>query len=242
MDKLKIETIVSGTSGNNNRREFIKKSILIGAFAGFGGITLFDSCKTQIEENSTVENLMREHALLSRLMLIYDHCNVQLVNNRAFDRESLTNAANVIKHYIEDYHEKAEEEYLFPYIVNANKLPELIQLLFIQHAEGRKLTLKIIQVTKQKPSLNTDESLKLSVLLTKFNSMYRPHAAREDTVVFPALRNSISNNKYLEMSENFKKKEQLLFGADGFDSMLEKVAVIEKKLGIYELADFNPIL
>lgn len=37
------------------------------------------------------------------------------------------------------------------------------------------------------------------------------------------------------MSENFKKKEQLIFGTDGFDLMLEKVAIIEKKLGIFEL-------
>lgn len=58
MEKLKIETIVSGTNGNNNWREFIKKSILLGALTGIGGITLFDSCKTQIEENSAVENLM----------------------------------------------------------------------------------------------------------------------------------------------------------------------------------------
>lgn len=242
MEKLNIETIVQGTGGNNNRREFIKKSVLLGAFAGIGGITLLDGCKSKTEENTPVENLMREHALLSRLMLIYDHCNKQLVTNQSFDWESLSNAAHVISHYIEDYHEKAEEQYLFPFIVNANKQPELIQLLFIQHAEGRKLTLQIINEAKQKPPVNTDDSLKLSVLLTKFNAMYRPHAAREDTEVFPALKKIISNSRYLEMSEEIWKKEQKLIGADGFETMLEKVMVIEKKLGIFELADFTNVL
>jgi hemerythrin-like domain-containing protein len=36
--------------------------------------------------------------------------------------------------------------------------------------------------------------------------MYRPHADREDTVVFPTLKSLISNSRYLEMGEKSKKK------------------------------------
>ncbi len=40
--------------------------------------------------------------------------------------------------------------------------------------------------------------------------------------------------------KNLKKMEQKLFGKDGFETMVGKVAAIEKTLGIYELAQFTP--
>jgi hypothetical protein len=40
--------------------------------------------------------------------------------------------------------------------------------------------------------------------------------------------------------EDLDKKEHQLFGEDGFESMVDRVASIEKTLGIYELAQFTP--
>lgn len=241
MEKLKKVAIVSKLVGDYMLRVFLRKSILLGMFAGIVGIILLIGCKNKMEENSPVESLMREHALLSRVMIIYDHCNNQISNNEPLDRESLANAALIIKEYIEDYHEKLEEKYLFPLIVNANKLQGQVQLLFIQHAEGRKLTMQIIKVT-QENSGNRDELMKLSVLLTKFNTMYRSHAAREDTEVFYILKEFASNKQYCEMKEKFDKKEIEQFGTKGFDVMLNKVMAIEKNLGIFELSEFTTVL
>jgi hemerythrin-like domain-containing protein len=70
--------------------------------------------------------------------------------------------------------------------------------------------------------------------------MYNPHEAREDTVLFPAFRKIVSANEYASLGEDFEKKEHELFGEDGFEKMVDKVTNIEKKLGIYELAQFTP--
>ena len=40
--------------------------------------------------------------------------------------------------------------------------------------------------------------------------------------------------------EDLDKKEHKLFGEDGLESMVDRVASIEKMLGIYELAQFTP--
>jgi quercetin dioxygenase-like cupin family protein len=37
-----------------------------------------------------------------------------------------------------------------------------------------------------------------------------------------------------------EKKEHALFGDDGFEKMVDRVASIEKSLGIYDLAQFTP--
>jgi hypothetical protein len=36
------------------------------------------------------------------------------------------------------------------------------------------------------------------------------------------------------------KKENELFGQDGFEKMVDRVAGLEKQLGIYDLAQFTP--
>jgi hemerythrin-like domain-containing protein len=70
--------------------------------------------------------------------------------------------------------------------------------------------------------------------------MYRPHESREDTVLFPAFRKIVSRHEYDSLGEEFEKNEHKLFGEDGFESMVGKVAGIEKSLGIYELSQFTP--
>jgi hypothetical protein len=42
------------------------------------------------------------------------------------------------------------------------------------------------------------------------------------------------------LGEEFEENEHKRFGEDGFETMVNKVADIEKQLGIYELAQFTP--
>jgi len=140
---------------------------------------------------------------------------------------------------VEDYHEKQEENYLFPRFEKANKLKDLVQTLRQQHQAGRSLTDQIRQLANSK-TLSGNETQKLIELLTVFNTMYRPHEAREDTVLFPAFRKIVSQHEYDSLGEEFEENEHKLFGKDGFETMVNKVADIEKQLGIYELAQFTP--
>ena len=70
--------------------------------------------------------------------------------------------------------------------------------------------------------------------------MYAPHEAREDTVLFPALRDIVSKHEFAALGEDFEKKEHELFGDDGFEKMVDRVATIEKSIGLYDLAQFTP--
>src|ERR1700692_1535658 len=81
---------------------------------------------------------------------------------------------------------------------------------------------------------------KLADALRTFLRMYRPHEAREDTVLFPIFRSIVSPHEYDALGEDFEKKEDELFGEDGFFKGVDQVAALEKKLGIYDLAQFTP--
>lgn len=65
--------------------------------------------------------------------------------------------------------------------------------------------------------------------------------AREDTVLFPALRKIISKNEYFSLGEDFEDKEHKLFGKEGFETIVEKVTEIEKQLGVFDLSNFTPV-
>ena len=47
---------------------------------------------------------------------------------------------------------------------------------------------------------------------------------------------------YHLQGKDLEDREHELFGEDGFDIMVEKVANIEKQLGIYNLSMFTPII
>src|SRR5207253_1160861 len=94
------------------------------------------------------EDLMREHGVLKRVLLIYGEVLRRIDAKQDFPPEALADAAGIIRSFVEDYHEKLEED--------------------------------------------------------------------------------------------FEKKEDELFGDDGFEKMVDKVASIEKRFGIYDLAQFTP--
>jgi hemerythrin-like domain-containing protein len=230
---------------NTHRRDFVKKGLIV-TLSGVAAISLLSGCKDNEEkeegegqEVSPPEDLMQEHGLLNRVLLIYDTCRTHLINKETFPKEAIANAANIIRTFVEDYHEKQEENYLFPRFQKANQLTDLVNVLLQQHQAGRRVTDQIIPLTKSQTATET-ENQKLIQLLTSFNTMYRPHEAREDTVLFPAFRKIVSKNEYDSLGEEFENNEHKLFGNDGFESMVNKVAEIEKSLGIYELSKFTP--
>ena len=87
---------------------------------------------------------------------------------------------------------------------------------------------------------NADDRRKLADSMRQFIRMYNPHEAREDTVLFPAFRGIVSAHEFDSLGEDFEKKEDELFGEDGFFKVVDRVAEIEKKLRIYELSQFTP--
>jgi hemerythrin-like domain-containing protein len=186
------------------------------------------------EDVSTNEDLMREHGVLNRVLLIYDETIRRIQANEKFDPSVVTKSAGIIKSFIEDYHEKLEEDHIFPRFEQAGKLIELTVNLRAQHAMGRRVTERILAAAKS----GDTETLRTS--LAAFNRMYRPHEAREDTVLFPALHKVVSKHEYDAMGEEFERIERKTFGGDGFDMAVDQVTELEKQFGIYDIGQFTP--
>ena len=226
------------------RRSLARAGLIAGA-SFLGGVTLLRAkeekeTNEKMAEVSPPEDLMREHGVLKRILLVYGEALRRLESNEDLNPEPIADSARIIRTFVEDYHEKLEEDFLFPRFRKANKLVDLVDVLLQQHQGGRRLTDITIQFATNQALKNRDDRRRLADSMMQFVRMYSPHEAREDTVLFPAFRSIVSPHEFDSLGEDFEKKEDELFGEDGFGKIVGQVAEIEKKLGIYELAQFTP--
>src|SRR6266446_10081387 len=206
----------------STRRHFLQHTSVAGAGLLIPTFALANSQKARsadeknAEEVSPAEDLMREHGVLNRILLTYDHHLHMLTTKQSFDGSVLVRAADIVRHFVEEYHEKLEEDFLFPRFRKAGKLVNLVDTLLAQHKAGRTLTAKIRELAGVATLKYVSDTDKLADALRAFLRMYRPHEAREDTVLFPAFRSIVSPHEYESLGEDFEKKEDELFGDEGF--------------------------
>jgi len=185
------------------------------------------------------EDLMREHGVLDRLLLVYEAGLRKFDANEDFDPAVITGAAQIVRDFIENYHEQSEEEAVFPRFRKAGKMVPLVDTLLAQHRAGRRVTERVLQYAPGSRSDGEDRR-QLVPAIRSFIAMYRPHAAREDTDLFPLLKEIVSPHEYDAMAEDFERKEHKLFGGDGFEMMVHRVAGLEQSIGINDLTQFTP--
>jgi hemerythrin-like domain-containing protein len=186
------------------------------------------------------EDLMREHGVLRRILLIYDEALRRVDADQDVPAEPLATASRIIRNFVEDYHEKLEEDFLFPRFRKSAMHVDLVNVLQQQHKAGRRLTDSALQLATARGLKDPDARRRLSLSLRQFIRMYRPHAAREDTVLFPAMRGVFTPREFGDLGEEFEKREEERYGYTGFARIVEQVGDLEKRFGIYDLTRFTP--
>lgn len=182
------------------------------------------------------EDLMQEHGVVERVLLLYDEVARRIERSEPFDGAVVRSAAAVVRRFVEDYHERTEERFVFPRLEAARREVELVAVLRRQHQRGREVTDVISRLAGGPPG-GADE---LARALRAFERMYRPHAAREDTVLFPAFREVVGRREYHELGERFEAEEHARFGEHGFEHTVAELARLDAALGIDDLARYTP--
>jgi hemerythrin-like domain-containing protein len=192
------------------------------------------------EEVPPTEDLMREHGVLKRVLLIYEEAERRLRDGTRLPPEALRESADVIRTFIEKYHEELEEKYVFPRLRQAGRLVDTVGVLKTQHEKGRILTGRILSGATAQGLADEHTRERVIGAMKSFHRMYAPHEAREDTVVFPAFRDIMPAREFAEMGERFEGEEHRRFGSAGFTGIVDRVAGLERDLGIYQLSQFTP--
>lgn len=230
------------TNSAQDRRNFIKLAAVASAGVTAAGLIVPTSQAAEKEKKVEAnEDLMREHGILRRALLVYRAAAIRLrTNSDTATASALLKTAKLFRTFGEDYHErKLEEKFIFP-VVRKLKGPAAgyPDVLVAQHNRGRELTDYVMRVT-QSGTIAKNNIIALADALNAFELMYEHHTAREDTIVFTAWKDALSEKAYDEMSEQFEDIEKKTFGHDGFDEAVKDIASIESQLGLTDISQFT---
>ena len=168
------------TNDQSSRRRFLKAGGIFIAASGISAAANLFGKEEEKKENevSPPEDLMREHGVLKRILLIYGEAIRRIEGQEDLPPEPLADSAKIIRDFVEDYHEKLEEDFLFPRFKKANKLIDLVNVLLQQHQAGRRLTDITMHLATNQALKNAADRRKLVDSMRQFIRMYNPHEAR----------------------------------------------------------------
>lgn len=191
---------------------------------------------------AATEDLMREHGVLRRILVVYrESAGLIRAGAAGLDAAALVQAADLFRRFGEDYHEKQlEEQYVFPAVRKAGgEGAGLIDALLRQHDRGREIN-AFVTAKCGGGKIADGDAEPVARALESFARMYEIHAAMEDTVVFQAWKESMPKAELAEMSEKFEDIERRQFKGDGFDLAVDAIRAIEQRLGLGDLDRYTP--
>lgn len=182
---------------------------------------------------------MTEHGVLKRVLLAYRAASARLGAGRAVPPGAIIDAAQIVADYVEGFHEGLEEAYVFPRVTAHSAYADVVETLLVQHDRGRHLTAEILQLASRGLGVGPVRAA-LNARLDAFVTMYEPHEAWEDTVIYPALRAVTTQATLDELAERFADLESGRYSDLALASILDRVTGVEEQLGIHDLASFTP--
>jgi hemerythrin-like domain-containing protein len=199
-----------------------------------------DTTKLASTEVTAAEDLMREHGVLRRALLVYQETAVKLrATPAAIAPDALRRTAKLFRAFGEEYHEQQlEEQFIFPAVQKAGLAAAYTGVLIAQHQRGRELTDYILSVTAN-PKIPSGSVEPLAKVMESLVRMYQHHAAIEDTVIFPAWKQTMNLEQMDLMNDKFEEIEHQQFGKDGYEDAVKQISDIEASLGLADLGFFT---
>src|SRR5436190_22316858 len=113
---------------NINRRDIILTagSVAVGAGAGSLATYFVRRSGEEGEDVAAPEDLMREHGVLNRILLIYEEGLRRLGADQEVAAEVFRQPAELVRQFVEDYHERLEEQFIFPEFERRQQMVELV--------------------------------------------------------------------------------------------------------------------
>ena len=223
------------------RRSLLKKA----GTAGLGAMAVTGTAGAREHEGyckafvPPTEEVMREHGVVHRLLMVYDEVARRLARKQDVPSVVL-NTNRLVDGFIENFHEELEEGLIFNEFRRAGSHSDLVKELSKQHRLGRMIAQRAYFLAGKADPMEDPTRRQIVRACRTYARMYRAHAAYEDSVLLPAFRDLVSENKFREIGEEYREQEKERFGSAGVAGMLEELGEIERVLDIGSLDAFTP--
>jgi hemerythrin-like domain-containing protein len=188
---------------------------------------------------SAPEALSREHAMLTRLMLAIDNVVDSAQEDKNTDLGPINSAANAIRQVVADHHMTFEEENVYPRMEQIDYLSSMTETLEGQHDDARAVNKMVLDLTRGGKIKGKSELDELTLLTKSFKDMITAHAAWEETVIFPAMYDLLSERDMDDINKKFMEAERRLLGNKGPVELYRTIDDIEEAAGTHDLSMFT---
>lgn len=195
--------------------------------------------KLEEQVSSPLEDLMKEHGLVERIVLIYDRMIENVAAGQAIDLSIINRTATIARDVIENHHERNEEQYIFPKFKEANYIVDIVDTLKDQHDRARAITKDIIDISSRGRGADMESLRRMINLCGAYAYMYLPHISRENTILYPTFYDIVSARYVKEIREKMEDDEKKLLGKTGFRGLVGRLSEIEKAAGTFNLSQYT---
>lgn len=189
-----------------------------------------------------IENLMKEHGVLMRILAIYDKVVSDAASGGTFNVSAINRTADLSRGYIGRHHDACEERYIFPKFREAHYIVDIVTELHNQHYAAAMITNQMLALSSTGGDLDENSLQTLKNLCAVISRMYRPHMSWEQTIVFPAFYDIVSTDYVKQIQEEMAAEERKILGDTGFRGLVGRLSEIEKEVGTYDLHNYTPTI
>lgn len=193
-------------------------------------------------EASPMEDLMKEHGFVERILIMYQRMIDQAIRGQDVDVSIVNRSAQMIHDYINNHHERDEERYVFPKFREAGYIVDVVDTLKEQHDGSREIAKELIDLSARGVRIGMDDRKRLMYLCGAFSYMYSAHIAHENTILFPVFYDIVSPDYLDDIREKMEEGEKKVLGETGFRGIVGRLSELEKKVGTHDLNQFTPRL
>lgn len=171
------------------------------------------------------EDLRAEHALTMKMLAVLQVICGKVEKEAAALEEDIREILEFLRVFVDKCHHGKEEEILFPVleelgIFNASGL---IEKLRDEHRTGRALVAQMEGITTKVEEGAGVAPSQFADLAERYAKLMRKHIRTENGVLLPGVRANISEEKQLEISQEFESFEREKIGEGKHKSFAERV-------------------
>lgn len=187
---------------------------------------------------TATEELSMEHAIVARILLAVDNVLARVDGRDNKDVSAIRQAALMMEDIVANHHMKYEEKYLYPKFKDT-RLSDFVNNSIEQHRQMKDATMSILKRTMDGSVSGEKELAELRSECNSVRDLTLAHAAWEESVLFPEVYSTLSEDDIRDLNENMSKVEHELMDKGGKAKVFGDLTDLEKKAGTNDLSIYN---
>lgn len=172
-----------------------------------------------------IDDLTREHGPIKLMLRVLEKINDRIYDNEAVATNDLDDAIIFLREFADKCHHGKEEKLLFP-IIKKNNFPEEVELadiLISEHAQGRNYIKQMAEAIVKKETSQREFAKTFTANAKNYIALLDQHIDKENAVLFPEVKQSLSESQLKELEKGFENVEKNIIG-EGRHKELHEIA------------------